>query len=421
MGSQKAAASEFIGCFLLAMIAGILPMMKINGLDFALSLSLGYGVLLTALHNMEASSLNPALTVADMLAGKVEAAAGGLIIGAQFAGAGVGALLLSGLMHNTEIFPVSALTGETGQAMLVQLTFGAALVFAYLRGLEGNKYDGMWLAALMYGAFVIGGNPIMCLNPAVALAVDIGRGVSGISIDSTLLAVLVLMPLAGAGAGFLLHKSADQNLQMSELVGTFFLSFGILAAAIMGGFHAGVGLAFYSAAIIRMVAPVSGGSLNPAVVAGALLSEGRGVSKDVVTIWLFQLGGGILAALLAQQAIGSLPTMVTLLGGEAHSLLIALGIGALLMFSYCIDFGEFFGSPASAAIGAVYGLSLTAGKYGVPINPATSFGAALAGLFMGYRTPGLFESTAAILVPVFGCMAGAALLRFIPAEYRRRL
>ncbi|KAL8432433.1 hypothetical protein Efla_000210 [Eimeria flavescens] len=376
------------------MVAGLLPMLKISGIDFALSLSLGYGVLLTALHNMEASSLNPALTVADMLAGKIEAAAGAMVIGAQFAGAGVGALLLSGLMHNTEIFPVSALAAETGQAMLVQLTFGAALVFSYLRGLEGNKYDGMWLAALMYGAFVIGGNPVMCLNPAVALAVDIGRGVSGISIDSTLLAVLILMPLAGAGAGFLLHKSADQNLQMSEMVGTFFLSFGILAAAIMGGFHSGVGLAFYAAAIIRMVAPVSGGSLNPAVVAGALLSEGRGVSKDVATIWLCQL---------------------------AHSLLLALGLSALLMFAYCIDFGDFFGSPASAAIGSVYGLSMTVGDYGVPINPATSLGAALAGLVMGYKTPSGFESLAAVLVPVFGCMAGAALLRFVPTEYRRRL
>lgn len=421
MGSQKAATSEFIGCLLLTLISGLLPLLKLEGLDFALSFSLGYGLLLVALRDMEASSLNPALTVADMLRGRLEAAKGGLIIVAQFAGAAIGALLLSVFLNHPEVFPASGESSQAIQAMLTQLIFGAALVFAYLRGVGGNKYDGLWLAALIYGAFVIGGGTTMCLNPAMALAVDVARGVVGATADETLLAVLVLMPLVGAGAGFLLDRSAEHNLNMSELVGTFFLSFGILAAALKGGFPAVIGLSFYSAAIIRMVAPVSGGSLNPAVTAGALLSEGRSISNDVAGIWLFQVGGALLAALAANQALGSLPNAVTLLTGNGEVLIVALGVSALLMLSYCINFGDFFGSPAAAVIGAIYGGSIAAAKSGVPINPAAVLGATLADFIKTGRAPDALESAAAVLVPVLGCMAGAALLRLLPSDYRRRL
>lgn len=421
MGSQKELVSEFVGCFLLVTIAALLPTLKLEGLDFALALSVGYGLLLVVLSNMEASSLNPALTMADIFYGTTKGAAGGLIIASQFAGAASASLLLSIFMHRSDLFPASAGSPQAGQAMLLQLTFGAALVFAYLQGERRNKYDGMWLATLMYGAFVVGGDPVMCLNPAAALAVDVARGVSGASVDETMLAVLILMPLVGAGVGFLLHRSADQNLQVSELVGTFFLSFGILAAALKGGFPSGVGLSLYAAAIIRMVAPVSGGSLNPAVVGGSLLSEGRGISNDIAGIWLFQIIGATLAALLVGQAKGSLPSTVAPLNGDGRILLIAFGISALLMFAYCINFGDFFGSPAAAFVGAVYGASLVAGKTGVPINPATALGSIFGSMIKSGAGVDPLESTAAVLVPVFGCMAGAVLLRFIPSDYRRRL
>lgn len=395
-------------------------MLKIEGLDFPLSLALGYGLLLMFLRDMEVRSLNPALTLADILRGNIESAAGFLIIFAQFAGAALGAVFLTLLFHHSNIFPVTGDPIQPGRAMIVQAVFGTALTFAYFRGARGSKYDGLWLAMFLYSTYLIGGPNATCINPAMALGVNAARSLAGYSAGDSSALVLILMPMVGAATGVVLDKSSEQSLHMSELSGTLFLSFAILAASTKSAFPAFVGLALYNAAVVRMVSPVSGGSLNPAVTAGALLTDGRGITKDAVSIWLFQIAGGVLAAFLGSQAFDQVYTTTSLLSGDWIVFLVALSVSALLMLSYSVDFGDLFGSPAAGVVGAVYGLSMVAGKHGVPINPATSLGATIVGLFSN-TAPVPLESAASVLVPVLGCMAGAALLRFVPAQNRRRL
>ncbi|OEH80388.1 putative aquaporin [Cyclospora cayetanensis] len=421
MDSQKQTIAEFVGTLLLVFSAGLLPLLKLECLDFAGALALSYGLLLLTMNGLEAKSLNPALTVADVLRGKLEAGAACVLILAQLAGAAIGGFLLSVFLHDSDIFPASTEIATTDQFIITQLAFSSALVFAYIRGAGASKYDGPWLAALMYGAFMIGGDATACLNPAVALGVSVSRGVSGAATNETWLALLILMPLLAAGAAYLLDKSAQHNLQLSELIGTFFLSFGIIAAALEGGLSAAVGLAFFSAAVVRMIAPASGGSLNCAVTGGALLIEGRGISKDAITIWLSQLAGAVLAAIAAAQALGSMPSDLFLLAGDWNMVAVSLGISALLMIAYCTKFGDFLGSPAVAFIGAVYGGSIAAAKNVVSINPSTALGAAIAWFVQTGEVPQPLETASAVFVPVIGCMAGAILLRFIPSEYRRRL
>ncbi|CDJ39341.1 aquaporin, putative [Eimeria tenella] len=424
MSSQKPALAEFTGCLALLLLSGLLPLLKVQYLDFPASLSLSYGLLLLGMREVEARTLNPALALADIFRGHLELGAGLLVILAQFAGAAAGAFLLSAFCSPSEAFPAAAGAAPAGQLLAVQLVCGAALAFAHLRGAaSSSKFGGPWLGALMYGSFAVGGEATAFLNPAVALGVNVARGVSGGPTDEALLAVVVLGPLLAAGLSFVLEKASERSLQLSELVGTFFLSFGILAAAAKGGPAAAVGLAFFAAAVVRMIAPLSGGSLNPAVSGGALLSEGRSISREVATVWLFQVCGALAAALLLLHVGSSSSSSgaAALASGDWKALAFCAALSALLMISYCTNWGDFFGSPAAAVVGAVYGLSIAADAAAVPVNPATSLGAAFAAFFKTGTFPDPLATFAAVFVPVIGCMAGAVLLRAMPSEYRRRL
>ena len=146
------------------------------------------------------------------------------------------------------------------------------------------------------------------------------------------------------------------------------------------------------------------------------------MSRDVVSIWLFQLGGAIVAGLLASRAFAYIPDTVVLFGGSWGVFLQALFTSAMLMLCYSVDFGSSFGSPAAALIGLCYGLSLVIAKAGiVPINPATSLGAAIAGFAKWGLVPSILETLGSVFVPIIGCMLGAVGLRMIPSDRRRRL
>ncbi|CDJ66545.1 aquaporin, putative [Eimeria necatrix] len=424
MSSQKPAVAEFAGCLALLLISGLLPLLKLQYLDFPASLALTYGLLLLGMRGLEARTLNPALALADIFQGHLEPTAGLLLILAQFAGAAAGAFVLSGLCGSSEAFPGAAGAAPAGQLLAVQLVCGAALAFAHLRGApSSSKWGGPWLGALLYGSFALGGPSAAFLNPAVALGVNVARGVSGAPTDEALLAALVLGPLLAAGLSCLLLRASEGSLEVSELVGTFFLSCGLLAAAAKGGPAAAAGLACFAAAVVRMLAPLSGGSLNPAVSAGALLSEGRSITREVAAVWLFQACGALAAALLLQLAGSSSSSSgaAALAAGDWKALACCAALSALLMISYCTNWGEFFGSPAAAAVGGVYGLSVAAAGSALPVNPATSFGAAFAAFCKTGTFPNFLETFAAVFVPVCGCAAGAVLLRALPSEYRRRL
>jgi aquaporin Z len=95
------------------------------------------------------------------------------------------------------------------------------------------------------------------------------------------------------------------KLFLAELLGTFLLVFIGTAAIVTGGMgdvlplgSIGIGLSFGIGLIAAAYAigPISGAHLNPAVTLGFFLA-GRLPAKDVLTYWIAQVIGGVIASL----------------------------------------------------------------------------------------------------------------------------
>ena len=93
------------------------------------------------------------------------------------------------------------------------------------------------------------------------------------------------------------------KLFLAEVLGTFLLVFIGCASVVLGGLgtalplgQIGIGLAFGIGLIAAAYAigPISGAHLNPAVTLGFFFA-GRLPAKDVITYWIAQIVGGILA------------------------------------------------------------------------------------------------------------------------------
>lgn len=92
---------------------------------------------------------------------------------------------------------------------------------------------------------------------------------------------------------------------MAEVLGTFLLVFIGTASVVLGGLGGalplgviGIGLAFGIGVVAAAYAigPISGAHLNPAVTLGFFLA-GRLPARDVVTYWIAQVIGGLLATI----------------------------------------------------------------------------------------------------------------------------
>jgi aquaporin Z len=182
----------------------------------------------------------------------------------------------------------------------------------------------------------------------------------------------------------------------AELFGTFCLVFIGCASAVTGGFGGllpagslGIGLSF-GIAVIAMayaIGPVSGAHLNPAVTLGAFLA-GRIPASSVITYWIAQVIGGIVAAavlyFIASGKTGGAPAELAPNGWSEYSMTAALVTEIVATFIFVtVILGVTNAKHTNMIAGLGIGLTLVALHIafipvsGNSVNPARSIGPAL--------------------------------------------
>jgi MIP family channel proteins len=181
---------------------------------------------------------------------------------------------------------------------------------------------------------------------------------------------------------------------VAESIGTFFLVLigpgAVMVNAYSGGVvtHVGVALAFAFVviAMIYTVGHLSGAHINPAVTL-AFWSVGRFPGREVLPYVAAQCLGAVLASLLSRAALGTVGSVGATLPGV--SLTAAFGIEWLLSFALmfvimAVATDERVADGfAAIAVGLTVGFCAMVGGplTGASMNPARSFGPALAGGF----------------------------------------
>ncbi len=175
---------------------------------------------------------------------------------------------------------------------------------------------------------------------------------------------------------------------VTEFIGTFVLVFTVGCAVLSDPALAPLG---YGAALMVVVyagGHVSGAHYNPAVSLGVYL-RGKLGARDLLSYWVAQLAGALIAAWLASY-VANAPKVSTLLLNGGHA-----NLGALLaefFFTFVLVYvvlnvatskdqpnNQFFGLAIgfTAAAGAVAAGGISGGAF----NPALAFGASIMGLF----------------------------------------
>ena len=156
--------------------------------------------------------------------------------------------------------------------------------------------------------------------------------------------------------------------------------------------HVGIGLTFglAVAAMIYATGHLSGAHLNPAVSLAFALTRHFPV-RDLLPYWVAQLAGATLAALMLRLLFGQTANLgATLPRGPAWQSLILEGILTFFLMFVIMAMAtdsRAVGHSAALAIGAAVGLeALFAGPIsGASMNPARSFGPALAGRLTAHQ------------------------------------
>ena len=223
----------------------------------------------------------------------------------------------------------------------------------------------------------------------------------------------------------------------AEALGTFVLTlFGCGSAAIAGATLGTLGIAFaFGLSIIAMafvVGNVSGCHINPAVSLGLFLDK-RLSGKDLIGYWIAQFVGAIIAAFVLLLIVncttlgGALVTGLGCNGFDEASTTGLSMIGAVVVeiILTCIFVLTVLGSTADAKTtpfaGIIIGLTLTfVHIMGIPltgtsVNPARSFGPALAMLTQGDATA-LSQVWVFIVAPLVGAALAAGIFAAFKAK-----
>jgi aquaporin Z len=143
--------------------------------------------------------------------------------------------------------------------------------------------------------------------------------------------------------------------------------------------------------MVTALGHISGGHVNPAVTFGFLVTK-RISLKTAVTYWVFQLGGGVLAAAILRAVWDGPVIKATHLGAPALGSGISTLEGFLLelvmtfflvlvVFATAVDKEGAFRIVAGFAIGLTIGVDILVGGplTGAAMNPQVAFGLQLVG------------------------------------------
>ena len=173
----------------------------------------------------------------------------------------------------------------------------------------------------------------------------------------------------------------------TELIGTFFLTFVVGAAALSGsGF---VPLAAGATLMVMIYAGghISGGHYNPAVTLAILVRHRIGI-RDAAGYWIAQVAGGVVAGALARALVN--PASVKTLTLSGHTEAAAAVAELLITFALCyvvLNVATSKDQPNNGFFGLAIGFTVAGGAFAVGgisggvFNPAVALGGATAGLF----------------------------------------
>jgi MIP family channel proteins len=194
----------------------------------------------------------------------------------------------------------------------------------------------------------------------------------------------------------------DIKAVLAELIGTFTLVFiGAGAGAVLEPTSAGtVGVAFAHGLALMVVVyawgSISGAHVNPAVTLG-VVAVGRMPWGKAIAYWIAQLVGAAAAAYLLQWLLGPASSLGATIGSltphgivEGNAAKVIVLEGVLTFFLVVSVFASGIhgrnGNMAGIAIGLVLTMDILfgGGLTGASMNPARTFGPALATDDMGY-------------------------------------
>lgn len=409
--------AELVGTYLFVLSIGCIVLGG-NAVWSAAAVATALGVLVYIFAPVSGAHLNPAVTLALTVTGRLEGGwkaaigytaaqlTGGLLAGFSYAGLYGSSFNLGPGRHY--FWP---------QAMVVEIMYTLLLCFVVLSvtnkwGEEATRFYGVAIGMVItaggYPSAAISGG---AFNPAVAFGIDLPHAIlegawlqfgwcfaySGMHIVGALLAAL-LFTLATSefksDEEIPLSDIGEQQVSLpvrciAECLGTLLLTATVGFNVLTGSPAPGLSIATTLAVLVYALGPISGAHLNPAVTLAIMLSgpshSSIGVREAASYFFAQTVGGilgGILYALTMRTAFSLDPSPRYGWGAAAvaemlFTLLLCLAV--LTVTSDSNPAGEFAGIAiggcvliAGTAIGAISGAAL---------NPAVAFGIGTADIF----------------------------------------
>jgi aquaporin Z len=201
-----------------------------------------------------------------------------------------------------------------------------------------------------------------------------------------------------------------------ELIGTFFLVFTVGASVRSGSTLAPVAIGSVLMVAVYASGHISGGHVNPAVTMAALV-RGRIGPGEAVGYWIFQLLGGVLAALVVRAVVSPGEATTLRLSGHLTGAFVAELLFTFALAYVVLNVATSKDHPDNSFYGLAIGFTVLAGAVAVggisggAFNPAVALGGAVMGLF---AWPTLWVYLVAELVA--GAAAGLAFRALNPND-----
>jgi len=303
---------EFVGTFLLVLTV---VCNVINGNQFgALSIACVLMVAIYSMGQISGAHFNPAVTLAVTVCNKMDGGWPRAIIYmiVQVVAGALGAV--SGFALYNYSFSLAPAPGFQGaHACIVEFFFTTMLAFVVLNTAccktnHNNQYYGLAIGfVIVAGGYAAGPVSGGCLNPAVALGIDIGglgKHPFGWSIVYT-----IVQLIGGLFAALCYRVVRPEEFEQTpewpwhkyfaEFIGTFYLVFTVGLNVLAGTPTAALSIAATLMCMVYALGSCSGAHFNPAVTVAVLLSGRNMISGFDAAIYIvMQILGGITASLL---------------------------------------------------------------------------------------------------------------------------
>jgi len=321
----KNCISEFLGTFILVGTVGA-NVLTGSATWAVLSIASSLMVAIFALGSVSGANFNPAVSLALLMNGTLDAKTVAMYMVSQLAGGIAAALCATAAFGEFSNFGpagkyswIEAGIAETLYTfMLCFVVLRAAVCDAAGKGTESkNEFFPIAIGfVVVAGGYAAGGISGGAFNPAVAFGLDVASAHLGFKYCL----VYTAFEFLGAALAVAVHSVVDTPVggtptimkkAVSEFVGTYFLVLTVFLNVTGASPAGGLSIAASLMCMIYALGGVSGANFNPAVTLALLLTGKGGMTGSLAPVYIgSQLAGGFAAALTS---IGITGTKLTLL------------------------------------------------------------------------------------------------------------